>query len=376
MKKKILFLIHAFNPGGAQKVLLNLVNAMDLNRYDITIKTVYKRHEMKAELAPGIKLTSINPFSSKRFSTWFGYLIRRIIPVTWTAKFLIGENFDYQVAFLEGEPTYLLSGSRLPKERKIAWVHVNLMKLFNCQGLYKSIEEHKEVYECYGKVVCVSEDSSRAYTERFGLKASVLYNLFDEKIINQKAALQVEKETVFKNKSELNILMVGNCRPEKGYERMFSVIKRLRDEGLAINLTVCGGGIDYDKLIKLKSQLKLDTCINMLGEIKNPYAYMSKSDLFVCSSYSEALSTVVIESLLVGLPILTTDIPSMHEILDDGKYGLIVENSEEGLYSGLKRIIESPELLLHYRSIMPNRKNFFSKENVLKQIDDLFKDTL
>ena len=68
MKKKILFLIHAFNLGGAQKVLLNLVNAMDLNRYDITIKTVYKRHEMKAELAPGIKLTSINPFSSKRFS--------------------------------------------------------------------------------------------------------------------------------------------------------------------------------------------------------------------------------------------------------------------------------------------------------------------
>lgn len=352
-------------------MLLSLVNAMDKSKYDITIKAIYNRLDLASELDSNVNIQAINPFKSVLLSSLFGYCIRRILPVSFTAKYLIGENYDYQIAFLEGEPTYILSGSKLPKERKIAWVHVNLMDLFSSQGLYRSINDHKRVYESYGKIICVSEDSKRAFRQRFGLDAEVIYNIFDTDMINKKAMSIPEIACAFPISDAMNVIMVGNCRPEKGYDRIIKVVRRLCDDGYSMNLTICGNGVEYQNLIGLVQQLKLQNHVKLLGEVQNPYPYMKNADLFVCGSYSEALSSVVIEAIIIGTPVLTTDIPSMHEILDGRKYGIIVPNNEEGLYIGLKQIIEHPDMLEPYRTLLKHRKSFFSKKNTLAKIDEL-----
>ena len=76
----------------------------------------------------------------------------------------------------------------------------------------------------------------------------------------------------------------------------------------------------------------------MEGFQSNPYSYMKRSDLYVCSSYVEGFSTVVSEAVILGIPVVTTESSGMREILGDSEYGLITENSDESLYQGMKKM--------------------------------------
>ena len=51
---------------------------------------------------------------------------------------------------------------------------------------------------------------------------------------------------------------------------------------------------------------------------------------------------------------------------------MIVENSEDGLYSGLKQFAENPGLLKDYKVKALKRQDFFNEDKILKQITDLF----
>ena len=102
---------------------------------------------------------------------------------------------------------------------------------------------------------------------------------------------------------------------------------------------------------------------------------MKQADLYVCSSRYEGYNLTVAEALLLGLPVLSTDCAGPNEILDRGKYGRIVENSEEGLYKGIKELLERPDLLLGYREKAKKRKSFFDEEKILIKITNLFGET-
>lgn len=369
MKKKLLFLIHALNAAGAQKVLVRLVNALDPEKYDITIKTIYRRHELKSELNDNIKLESIIQTNNFIIVRLLGFLLRRVIPVKLSARFLVGEDYDYQISYLEGESTKILSGSRLPKERKIAWVHVNLLRVFQSQNLYKDIDHHKKAYQSYGKIICVSDGVRDSVYERFGKleDVSVLYNVIDEaQLVHLASKQDVDLPDTF------NILMVGNCRMQKGYERMLSTARRLINENYKFHITVCGNGTEFQRLLELKHNYGLDETIDMIGQTDNPYAYMKQADMLLCTSFDEGFSTVVVEALLLGLPTLTTDCSGMSEILDNGKYGIIVENNEDCIYEGIKSVLENPSILKHYRDLLPERKTFFSKTECIRKIESLF----
>ena len=89
--------------------------------------------------------------------------------------------------------------------------------------------------------------------------------------------------------------------------------------------------------------------LQLLGYQTNPYKYMAKSDLYICPSYTEALGTTCIESLLLGVPVVTTNVPGSQDILGDSNCGSIVENTDESLYSGIKKILKNPEVIREFR---------------------------
>lgn len=370
-KRRILFLIHALNPAGAQKVLIRMVNAMDSERYDITIKTIYNRHELKNELNKSVKLSCIIPFKNTLLIRFCGFLIRRVLPPQLIADYLLGRNYDYEVAYLEGETTKLLSGSSLPINRKIAWVHTNLMSIFTSQKLYRTLEQHKKVYEKFGSIVCVSQGVKDSVHKRFGFEDNlkVIYNIIDHRHIE---LLSNSYSNFSPQENLLNIIMVGNCRKEKSYDRLLRVCFRLKKEQCRFHVTICGNGSEYDNLLQLRNELSLEDTVDFIGEVENPYPYMKNADVLVCSSIDEGFSTVIVESIIVGCPVLTTDCSGMKEILDNGKYGIIVENSEDSLYCGIKDIIDNPQKLNYYKALIPERKAFFSAKESLYLIDELF----
>lgn len=370
MKKRLLFVIQNMNRGGAQRVLVNLVNNLDLDKYEIKILALSNDGDIEKELKPSIQYESIVATRNKYLRILQSFLIRRVIPAEIVAKYCIRGNFDYEIAYLEGESTRLVAAHQIDKYKKIAWVHVDLAKITGSRKVYKSDRENAEAYKKFGKIVCVSEAVRQAFVSVFGNMDSlqVVYNVIDSESIETKLC---EFSPCLPD-AGLKILMVGNCRKEKSYDRMLYACRCLKDDGLQFSVTVLGGGTEEEPLKKLCAQLELTDCVSFLGAVKNPYPYMRSTDILLCSSIQEGFSTVVIEALLIGLPTVTTDCSGMSEILENGKYGLIVENSQEGIYEGLKECINNPSLIEKYKAILPERKAFFSTEKRIEETQKLF----
>ena len=158
----------------------------------------------------------------------------------------------------------------------------------------------------------------------------------------------------------------------KGYDRLARVHKKLIDEGLNHHIYILGIGEDEDKINRYIKENNLQETYTLLGFRDNPYKYVSKCDLFVCSSYREGFSTAVTESLVVGTPVVSTLCSGAQELLGyNNEYGLVVENSEDGIYEGIKKLLEDRELLNYYKEKAIERGSFFSKEKTVKAVEDM-----
>ena len=157
----------------------------------------------------------------------------------------------------------------------------------------------------------------------------------------------------------------------KGYDRLLKVVKRLNNDGLQFELWLVGYGKDEEKLKRFTAENNL-TNVKFLGKQKNPYKYMKNADLYVCSSKYEGFNLTVAEALFLGTPVLSTDCTGPREILDDGKYGMLVDNSEDGLYNGILRLINQKDLLKEYRTKAIERQSFFDESRIISQIKNLF----
>ena len=115
---------------------------------------------------------------------------------------------------------------------------------------------------------------------------------------------------------------------------------------------------------------KLQEHIHLLGYDMNPYKYVSKMDLFICSSYAEGYSTAVTESIIVGTPVITTECSGMSEILGDSQAGIIVENSDDGLRYILKDLLTGKIDLDTLKVNAIKRSNYFNQSNI-KEFEDV-----
>ena len=111
--------------------------------------------------------------------------------------------------------------------------------------------------------------------------------------------------------------------------------------------------------------------VTLWGFQSNPYNIMAHCDLFVCSSVWEGYSTAVTEALVLGLPIVTTDCSGMSELLKGGECGIITDNSEEALYSGVKHMLDFPSELESYARKAKERGKDFNISELMKPIEDL-----
>lgn len=365
--KRILFFIPNLMHGGAEKVLVNLVNNLDEQKYDITIQTIFDEGINKKYLHSNMKYKYIFKKLFRGSTTIF-----KLFKTKFLYKFLIKEQYDIVISYLEGPTARIISGCLDKNTKKITWIHTELYNenLFSIG--FRNFKEAKSSYESYDKVICVSEKVKDSFINISGIKQNVdvLYNVneTDDIILKSKENL----EDIQLNKSKINICSVGKITEVKGYDRLAKIHKRLLDEGFEHNIYVIGTGEDEFKIKKYLNENKLEESFHLIGFRDNPYKYVAKCDLFVCSSYREGFSTAVTESLVVGTPVVSTLCSGAQELLGyNNEYGLVVENSEEGIYKGLKKLLEDKELLEYYKKKAAERGSFFSKEKTVAAVEKM-----
>ncbi len=364
---KVLFLIPNLGHGGAERVLVNLVNNMDTERFDITVQTLFdvgvnRQHlSGKVRYIPGMKhYFKGNSVVMKLFSPKFLY------------KHFVKEKYDIVVSYLEGPSARVVSGCRDENTKTVLWVHTAFSS-DNASAIgFRNMKEAGKGYASFSQIVAVSQNIKKIICEKYpdldGIK--VLYNTNETDKIREKA---LQSEDGFADGyGGIKICSVGRLIPVKGYDRLLRVHKRLIDEGFEHRVYILGAGELQKELEHKISELGVKESFVLLGFQDNPYKYVSKCDLFVCSSSREGFSTAVTESLIVGTPVVSTNCSGATELLgENNEYGIVTENSEQGIYEGIRKMLSEPELLKHYKWQATERGDFFSCDKTVKAVEDM-----
>lgn len=365
MKKKVLFFHFNLGGGGAEKVLINLLNQLNLEKYNITLFTLFGDGVNKLNLRPEIQHKWLFRRTFRGLTPILKFFSPQILH-----RLLVREYFDVEIAYLENAPTRIVSGCKDSKTKKYAWVHSQIRDLNNFFTPYRSLKEAKKCYASYDKVIFVSKFLQSDFIKKTGwnfLSTQVIYNSMDVDRIHYLASLS----SAFEVKRELfNICSVGRLVPVKGFSRLLNVLLKLKSEGFSFHFYLLGIGDLYSELFDFCKQNNMEEYVTFCGYQENPYSLVSQMDLFVCSSLSEGFSTAVVEATLMRIPVLTTDCSGMNEILKEGLLGMIVKNTEDALYNGLKKILEDKNLLKEYKfNLQKEGAIFYSADEVEDLID-------
>lgn len=367
MKKKVLFLIHDLGQGGAEKVLVNLVNNMDRSQFDISVTALFGGGINEQFLAPDIHFRTVFqkeiPGNSK---------LMKLLSPEQLHRLCVKEHYDIEVSYLEGPSARVISGCKAPDTKLISWIHVEQHTMKELSGSFRSEAEAHICYNRFDQTVCVSryvrDDFCRILN--FQKPCTVLYNTVEsEKILCE--AQQSSPELV--EESCLRLVAVGTLKESKGYDRLLHIMKRLREDGYPIHLYILGIGPMQQSIEQYLMENALCDAVTLLGYQTNPYKYVAKCDLFVCASHAEGFSTAATEALILGVPVCTVEVSGMKEMLGEhNEYGIVTDNSEDALYQGIKRLLDDPALLAHYREKAAERGAFFSTEQTVKDVENMF----
>lgn len=367
MKKKILFLIHDLGQGGAEKVLVNLVNNMNDLAFDITVMTLFDSGENRQFLDSKIKYKTWCP----KMIPGNSHLMKFLSP-TKLHDMIIKEHYDIEVAYLEGPCARVISGCTDPSVKLVSWIHIEQHTGKKAASSFRNIEEARKCYSKFNKIVCVSKTVKDDFknTLHVDVPYDVLYNTNESEKIKLASKETVTETDIQSN--EIKIIGVGKLLKNKGFDRILRIAKKLHDEKFPIHVYILGDGPEKRVLQNYIYENKLEKQITMIGYQLNPYKYIAQCDLFVCASYSEGFSTAATEALILGIPVCTVEVSGMREMLgDDNEYGIMVKNTEQDLYLAIKQLVSNKELLSYYKEKAIERGKFFDTEKTVQAVEKM-----
>ena len=198
-------------------------------------------------------------------------------------------------------------------------------------------------------LVLVPTEELKVYVEKSGAsQVEVIFNGVEVDLFKPASkglTLHTQGETL------LNILFIGRLEQQKNLKVLIEAIPRivkgpaLGFQGRAlINLKFVGSGNLKEELAKLANKLGVSLEItNSISNEKLPQIY-NQADIFVLPSLIEGHPKALLEAMSCGLACLASNITGVNEIIVDGKNGLLVEPTVEGISEGLRKLINNSEL--------------------------------
>lgn len=362
---KVLFLIPNLGHGGAEKVLVNLLNHMDSSKFNITVMTLYDEGVNRQFLNAGITYKTC----FKRSFHGVSHLLKVFSP-RFLYRRLIKDKYQIVISYLEGQTARIVSGCPYSDSKLVSWIHVEQHTAKNAARTFRSVKEMQISYNRFDEIVAVSEYVKQDFEKITHLKnrVKILYNTVESDKIRK---LADEEAADIKKSGSIKLCGVGTLKKSKGFDRLLRTHSRLVKDGYMIETYILGEGAELENLQKLARDLGIENDVHFLGYQTNPYKYLSKCDIFVCTSFAEGFSTAATEALIVGTSVCTVEVSGMKEMLgENDEYGIVTENNEEAFYLGLKKLIESPETLKRYKILAKQRGKDFDTKSTVQAVEN------
>jgi len=401
-KIKILFALRHLNIGGVEKVLVSFLTLLPRDKYDIEVSVFDDSGPMRPEIPGGIKVIAFNEcaasnkerglfaFARRVARKWFVALDK--IPIrkrSWPRKGMFiflglfryqfakilgfSERYDIGIDFKMGHgmtPIVLLPRSF---QKSITWIHADL----NVPGViaYCNKFHYFDYLFQMDYVFCVSNALQATFRHLFpAFPASRVFAVYNpicaEEILSlsretQSDVLQFAADKKF-------IVSVGRLDEEKRFDRLFRAAAQLLNSGLDFRVAVVGNGCKQDELNALIKELGIEKNAKIFYGRTNPYPVFARADVFVSSSDHESASVVLTEAMILEKPIVATPTLGARDILQNGKYGLLVDFSVDSLADGLRKMLTDDTLRTLYQERLRKGKDSFPFLSSIETAETLF----
>ena len=278
------------------------------------------------------------------------------------AKKQLEGKYDVEIAFLEGPITRIFSYKN-KNVKKIAWIHNDISQVFGkgIKSKLKRILDNK-IYSKYNNLIFVSKDNMLKFNEIYpdiNVDKQVIYNYIDKEKVLRKAE---KRQDIKFDENVINFVTVTRLVEQKAIDRLIKVHKKLIDKGYYHKIYVIGDGPEREKLENLVKANDIDETFLLLGKKENPYPYIKNATYFCLLSKFEGYGMVIEEAKILNKSIIITD-TAAREALANYKNSKILDNTEEGIYDGLKKSIENKP--------QESETEVYDNENIIEELKSI-----
>lgn len=387
-KKKIIFVSQALWIGGIETALVNLINKLDYNKYDVTCLITQNYLDMAERLTKSCRLivadrhslvSFTKPYKFKKLydileepqgATIFRRLLWHILNILFKAlemhlyslyikEQMTGESFDTAIIYSD----------------RVAEITVKALNAKKFLMFYHHGAMRKEYHDRYGyekseKIIAVSDNIAqklKEYRKKYANKIVTVNNVIDIDSIIEKSKEDIVEDGLF-SEDNFNIVSCGRLAKEKGFDLAVEACRLLVENNQKnINWIFVGDGPERKSIEKQLALYNLKNFIKLVGMKKNPYPYIAKADLFVQPSRVESFGLTIAEAMILGVPVLSTQTDGAKEIFEVKEAGLLCKISDEDIFEGIEKLKnDSPRY--NDANLIFLEKN----EHVIELLEELF----
>lgn len=384
-KKRILIYPGGMKNNGITTSMINLLNNIDYNIYDVTLFTGFSTNK---EILKNLNEVNDNvriilrkgPMVASTFEYYRNLLVRNrgiqgmLEKIAYPKELykrefrkLFGDiKFDYAIDF-SGYAMFwseLILASDAPK--RLIYLHsdISMDMNRNVNGKrphYMNLKGVVSLYPYFDKLVSVSEITKKVNMKKIGqlstlkkftaspntINIAKINNLInkDDELFTKNGNDVLVKDTngdissIPFLKEDYKVMAMGRLSPEKGFDNLIKSFKTVVERNNNAKLYILGDGPLKNHFEKLIFSLGLSNNVYLVGHKTNPFFIMKNCDLFVLPSYYEGQSMVLLEAMTVGINILASRIPANEYVLDYGKYGMLTENDADSLANCIQKFL-------------------------------------
>ena len=346
-KSNILIVMNSLGVGGAEKSLINFINTIDAKKNNIVILTINGGGSWTNKFRDIAHVVDI--FSDRNDIILQPYFFKHLSFDEFADAFSL-LCMDKVIAYSVGFSAKL--ACEINAKIRIAWIHSDLSVQHPTKFCFNYLQEEIDCYNKYSKLIFVSQSALDGFRRMFFLvtvRSFVLGNIFDSENVIDKANEIVSFPLALTDRSKIVFLYVGRFSKEKGVDRLLHAFIQAKMKFKNIALVCIGDGPLFAAICDDVNLKKSDFDIYLLGELENPFPYMKMADFLVLPSYYEGQPMVLGEAFILNTPILATKSSGTDEMLNTGEYGMLVDNSTDGLFSAICEIAEKATLIEYYK---------------------------
>ncbi|MFA5996718.1 MAG: glycosyltransferase [Candidatus Paceibacterota bacterium] len=363
-KKKILIAINCMNIGGAPAVALNQLRGLDRTRFDPWLLVLYpsKPANFLSEAQEAVGKERVIEFTLARRS------LLDMITLLNIYRFLRREQFDTVVTHLFLANLIIRSLAILARiPRIIAYEHSR----YEGKHLWQKVADWL-LAQWTDHIVVAHEEIARftAQQEHIPVRRFVIIPNPVSIPAQDDARLREVREAWNVPTNRMVFLSIGRFSDEKGHLNLIHAAAKAATAEKDILVLIIGHGPRYDELARAVSAAGIEESCHIIRDPERARHAYYLADVFVLPSLREGESIVTREALLAGLPVIASDLPTLHSLVE-GAGWLVSPGDVDALAQAMLEAARQPELCTRFSRVARDKAQAFDNESALCEFERL-----